>query len=346
MALATDIRNALGDYQPGEDAEINLKIKPLGTPAVTPATTTPIPQAELASAPTSVGGTTGTATGGAAPSPAVGGAALTPLSELPAGTPPPLPAGYGVGGATVVPTNQQLVRTAPALETHPLGARTDDIYEAAVAQLRQQTQSQYMQALGELGFMDEAGNFIPGTLETEAVRQRADIGRQREAALQQVLEDAVRGGTVFSGRRAERTAKAQTPYDAALANLETVLGRQIGERYSSLGDLTRQFELNRNALIADAAARYQASLEGGPGAGAYSGGGEGGGEGGAGEGVETAQEQQAQQVGPPTVPLSKQAWLARNPGGNYQNYLNAFNRHLAEYQQQQWLQNRLLAGRM
>jgi hypothetical protein len=133
-----------------------------------------------------------------------------------------------------------------------------------VAQLQFDTQRNYLQTLADLGWMDEGGNFVPGLLETEAVRRRGDLNFEREGAIRNVTEGAMRGGTVFSGRRAFNQSQAQRPYDAALANLETTLGRELGTRYSNLGDLTRQFELSRNQLIAEAVQRYQQSLLGGP----------------------------------------------------------------------------------
>jgi hypothetical protein len=133
-----------------------------------------------------------------------------------------------------------------------------------VAQLAFDTQSRYAQLLQELGFVDEQGRFIPGLLETEALRRRAELSRGRELALQDVIEGAVRGGTVFSGRRAKLTAQAQEPYDAAIAQIGTVLGRELSARYGQLSDLTRQFELTRNMLIAEAAERIAERLRGMP----------------------------------------------------------------------------------
>jgi len=342
----------MGFDQPGNDAEIAIKIKPLtALGAATPPTpssvtgdqtgTEPVPSSD----PSAVGVGGATSSGGAGVPGIIPGPGLpaTPITQDPTTTQngqlPNSPSGFGPGGQTIVPESQRVTNANPTLVTHPLGARTDDIYEAAVAQLAHDTQAQYLQQLQDLGWMDANGQFIPGLLETEAVRNRSEIGRQRDLTLQNIMEGSVRGGTVFSGRRAQLQAQGQQPYDAALANLETVLGRETGKRYQNLGDLTRQFELSRNSLVADAAERYQNSLLGGP-AGDGGGGGGGGGEAPAsnadpygtmalnelmaGWDPVALAEFAAAPFGAPM--LSKSAWLAKNPGGNYLKYQAAWRR--------------------
>jgi hypothetical protein len=164
----------------------------------------------------------------------------------------------------------------PTLVTHPLGAQTDDIYESSVAQLAFDTQSRYASLLQELGFIDDAGTFLPGTLETDAARQRADLERQRGLALDEVVNNAIRGGTVFSGRRAQRTAETQQPFDAAVTELTTRLSRELANRFQGISGLTQQFELGRNMLLSEAAERIKQSLMTGPVGGEEGGGGAGG----------------------------------------------------------------------
>ena len=263
MTLADNLQQLMALDQDGANAEINLKVKPLTNSSGVSA---------LASDPTSVGagGDTGGAGSGAGGGGTPGGGGGPLANPVDTAT---LPAGFGQGGESVVPINQRQTMTNPQLVTHPLGARTDDIYEAAIAQLQQQTQSQYRNTMRDLGWVNDQGQFIAGNHETQAIRDRAEINRQRELKLQDIIEGAVRGGTVFSGRRAQLQEQGIQPYDVALSNLETKLGRDLSSRYESLGELTRGFELSRNQLIADAAARYQASLEGGPAAGDLTGGG-------------------------------------------------------------------------
>jgi hypothetical protein len=263
MAITEDLRRLLGfDDGPENNAEIQFKIKPLGAVGAA---------AAAASDPTVTGASGETGAGGGSPATGLPGTGLTPAQ----GTPQAGPLGFGPQGASIVPQAQQLRKTNPTLITHPLGAQTDDIYEAAVAQLQFDTQSRYAQLLQELGFMDDSGQFMPGTLETDAARQRNELDRQRSLGIQDVTENAVRGGTVFSGRRAQLQAQTQQPFDSAIAELQTRLSRELANRFQGIGGLTQQFELGRNSLIADAAERIKAGLMTGP-VGGEGGGGGGG----------------------------------------------------------------------
>lgn len=261
MALTDDIRSLLGFGDgPETNAEINLKIKPLGSVSAAPAP----------SDPTTVGATGGDASGGATlgtlgSSPSAGTGTL-PLGGGIGTTPDANRTllGFGPGGQSVVDPSQRLRNTNPNLIKHPLGAQTDDIYEAAVAQLAFDTQRQHAQLLQELGFVDAEGNFMPGTLETEAVRQRSELERQRQLTLEEVIGNAVRGGTVFSGRRAKLQSDAQQPFDAAISELTTRLSRELASRFQGISGLNQQFEIGRNMLLAEAAERIKAALMGGP----------------------------------------------------------------------------------
>jgi hypothetical protein len=199
MALTDELSRLMGfDQGPDNNAEVNIKIKPLGSVGAG--------AQQNAFAPVPSEPSAGTGTSG------IGGTSA-PSTVAPPATPPTgsetAASSYFGNGETAVPVGQRVQKTNPTLVTHPLGAQTDDIYEAAVAQLQFDTQRQYASLLQELGFMDESGSFIPGTLETGATRQRTELQRQRELQLQQVVENAVRGGTVFSGRRAKLQAQAQ-----------------------------------------------------------------------------------------------------------------------------------------
>lgn len=253
MALTDELSRLLGFDQPGNNAEISFKLKPILPPGQAEATIGGAPSDPALGAGGAGAGDTNASSGGTS---AIGGAA-NPLGQL--------PLGFGPQGQSIVPEAQRRAQGSnPQLITHPLGAQTDDIYEAAVSQLQFDTQSQYARLLQEIGFMGPGGEFMPGTLETDAIRQRAEVERQRELALQDVIEAAVRGGTVFSGRRAKNTAQAQQPFDAAIGELTTRLSRELAGRYQSLAGLTQQFEIGRNMLIAEAAERAKAALLGGP----------------------------------------------------------------------------------
>ena len=250
--LTEDFRRLLGfDDGPESNAEISLKIKPLGAVSggATGAGENPTLDSSLASAPTVAGGETGTGAGLAAGAPAPASAA-----------PPTTPGAVTPAFNTVVPTGQQVQGGNPQLVTHPLGKQTDDQYEAAVAQLVHGTNTSYANILKELGFLDETGKFLPGTLETQAARDRFELERQRELARRSVDEGAMRGNTVFSGRRAKLLDDASSPYDTGIANLGTQLSQALAQRYGDLGNVTKEFELQRNLLLSDAAERIAALI--------------------------------------------------------------------------------------
>jgi len=247
VPLTEDIRRLLGfDDGPQSNAEIQFKIKPLGA----------VGAAAVPSDPSVVG-----AGGDTAASGGLGAAGAIPTGP---GNTAVGPAGFGPQGQTILTPQQQISKKNPTLITHPLGAQTDDLYESAVAQLQFDTQSRYASLLQELGFIDDSGQFMPGTLETDASRQRGELERQRELGLQDVIENAVRGGTVFSGRRAKLQSQTQQPFDSAIAELTTRLSRELANRFQGVGGLTQQFELGRNQLLAEAAERIKMSLMGGP----------------------------------------------------------------------------------
>jgi len=258
VPLTEDIRRLLGfDDGPQSNAEIQFKIKPLGA----------VGAAAIPSDPSVVG-----AGGDTAASGGPGAAGAIPTGP---GNTAVSPTGFGPQGQTILTPQQQISKKNPSLITHPLGAQTDDLYESAVAQLQFDTQSRYASLLQELGFMDDSGQFMPGTLETDASRQRGELERQRELGLQDVIENAVRGGTVFSGRRAKLQSQTQQPFDSAIAELTTRLSRELANRFQGVGGLTQQFELGRNQLLAEAAERIKMGLMGGP-VGGEDGGGGGG----------------------------------------------------------------------
>lgn len=242
MALGEDIRSAIGSFQPDAGEEISLKIKPVAQPTGAPS------GLQLSAGPP---GTQGSSPGATLPAPTgaapvVGGAAAAPNITN-----------------SVVPPNQRLTQN-PQLVTHPLGAQTDSMYEAAVAQLAQNIRSQYAGTLRDLGYLNDQGGFVPGMLEIEAARQRAELQRQQELAREQVTHGAIRGNTVFSGRRAVLQAQAEHPLVAAQAQIESQLAGAIGDRYRQATDLLRQFTVDRDLLIAEAANRAAQRIQATP----------------------------------------------------------------------------------
>lgn len=235
MALYDTISNALGSEMANNGEEISLKIKPAGMAAGQASN-------EVANGAPSA---TGTATGGGGS--AGGGSALTAL-----GTPTPSP-------GSAVPAGQRLGQN-PQLVAPPMGAYTDAEFEAQLAQARQQTQTQYLDILQQLGFVGADGNFVPGLVELAAQRQRSDLQHNQGLAAQEVTNNARRGGTVFSGRRIQNQANAEHPFVQALAQLESDTPLKLGGLYQQAMGLKSAFEAQLNVLLAEAASRQAQSI--------------------------------------------------------------------------------------
>ena len=154
----------------------------------------------------------------------------------------------------------QALQRNPQLPQHPLGAYTDSMYEAQVAQLRADIMQQYNDILQQLGYTDESGNFVPGTVEIDANRQRQELNRNTQLADEQVTQQHQREGTLFSGLRGTNTARAEFPFQNALAELGVQVPRQLTDLYSHATGLINQFNTQHNLLLAEAAQRAAANL--------------------------------------------------------------------------------------
>lgn len=168
---------------------------------------------------------------------------------------------------SALPPGQQLSRN-PMLPQHPLGAYTDAQYEAQAAQLRNQIAKQYADVLSQLGYTDDAGNFIKGSVETDADRQRFDLNRSMGLAQDEVTRAAQQQGTLFSGRRAENQARAEYPFAQGLSRLATDVPLALQRLYEQAGGLVNDYTLGMNNLLADAATRRAAGIVAAPGGGA------------------------------------------------------------------------------
>lgn len=182
-----------------------------------------------------------TSQGAAAPAPMVAGADTVP-GLTPAGQPLAQQMGFSLS-------------RNPMLPQHPLGAYTDSLYEASVAQLRQQIMQQYNDVLQQLGYADENGNFVPGTLEIDANRQRSDLARSQQLAAEGVTQDAQRMGTLFSGPRGTLQARAEHPFVSAQSDLDVQVPRSLSQLYEQAGGLVNEYTTQNNLLLADAAQR-------------------------------------------------------------------------------------------
>lgn len=144
----------------------------------------------------------------------------------------------------------------PMLPSAPLGAATDSIYEAESAQAKAQTQKLYNDVLRLLGYMDpETGRMIPGTVELDAMRARDRLNYDKRMAGENVKENSIRAGNMFSGRFGTRTARAQNPMVQALADLDIQVPRQLSALYEEANNIIGGFNTQQNLLLAQAAAR-------------------------------------------------------------------------------------------
>lgn len=166
----------------------------------------------------------------------------------------------GANVQTITAPGQRLGKN-PQLAGTPASIQQDDIYAAAYANARQHANAEYQAVLRNIGFTNESGNFIPGLFETNAARQRAELGFQGGEAARRVNEGGIQGGTFFSGRRANLLGIAAHPTDTALAQLETDLPQQLAGGYDQAGDILRQFGITQQGLLAELAARQAAAAQ-------------------------------------------------------------------------------------
>src|SRR5262245_60279804 len=148
----------------------------------------------------------------------------------------------------------------PQLPSHPLGQYTDSTYEAGYAQLRAQMMKNYNDILQQLGYSNAQGQYIPGTVEIAANRQRSDLVRNQSLAAQDVTDQMQRASTLFSGYRGTQQARAEFPFAQGIAQLDVDVPRALAGLYNQAGDITNQFTLQNNLLLAEAAQRRAAAL--------------------------------------------------------------------------------------
>jgi len=134
----------------------------------------------------------------------------------------------------------------------------DSQYTAAEAQLRADINRRYADILQNLGYQNEAGEFMPGEVEAQANRQRSELGRNKGLAFEDVTKQSQQEGTLFSGRRAEQTARAQHPFVQALSDLDVDVPKQLNRLYEDAGRTLQDYTIQNNLLLADSAARASA----------------------------------------------------------------------------------------
>lgn len=150
------------------------------------------------------------------------------------------------------------------LPAHPLGAYTDSTYEANDAVLRNQIAKQYSDLLQQLGYRDDSGNFIMGSVESEANKAQTQLAHQQALAAQGVTDDAQRNGTLFSGMRGTLQARAEQPYVSQEADLAGATPLTIQKLYEQASGLTNDYILGQNQELASAAQRAAQNLTANP----------------------------------------------------------------------------------
>jgi|SRR5215831_19127938 len=148
----------------------------------------------------------------------------------------------------------------PMLPQMPATGDLDSQYLAEEAQLRASVAQQYADILQQIGYTDQNGNFIPGSISVGAGRQAEDLQRQSDLAAEDVTNQAQVSGTLFSGVRARDTARAQQPYQSALARLGVDTPIQIGGLYEHAAGLLDQYTLQNNLYLAAMAQRRAAAI--------------------------------------------------------------------------------------
>lgn len=154
----------------------------------------------------------------------------------------------------------QRLQQNPMLPQHPQDEALDSEYYAQEALMRQQVAQQYADILQQLGYTDPSGKFIPGSVTTQAAQKQADYQRSSDIAGQEVTRTSQQQGTLFSGIRAENTARAQYPFQQAITQLGIDVPMQLGQLYGQAAGLTGQYTLQQNQLLASAAQRKAAAL--------------------------------------------------------------------------------------
>jgi hypothetical protein len=147
----------------------------------------------------------------------------------------------------------------PQLPQHPLGAYTDSMYEAQLAQLKATIAKQYNDVLQQLGYTNDQGQFVPGQVEIDANRQRSELGRNIQLADEGVTQQAQQQGTLFSGLRGTAQARAEYPFQSAISDLGVSVPKQLTSLYGQGTDLISQYNTQQNLLLAEAAQRAAAN---------------------------------------------------------------------------------------
>jgi hypothetical protein len=152
----------------------------------------------------------------------------------------------------------------PMLSQSPLGAYTDAQYEGDLAVLQNDIAKRYANEIQKLGYTDEQGNVIPGSLEVEANRNMTEYERQKGLAAEGVTQESQRQGTLFSGYRGTQQGRAEFPWSNAMARTQTDLGLGLGGARENIAGLMGEYSARMQQLLGLAAGRRAAAITNNP----------------------------------------------------------------------------------
>jgi hypothetical protein len=168
----------------------------------------------------------------------------------------------GIGGARDY--SQYYLPQNMGIDSPPPDAPIDSQYLTDEAGLRADISGQYQDELGYLGYTDDQGNYIPGSLLTDAQINEAQYEQQRQLAIKQNTQNAQQQGTLFSGIRAQQQAEAESPYIQSIAGIEQRLPVDMASHYEKAAGLISSYNNQQSALLASAAARAAAAASANP----------------------------------------------------------------------------------
>jgi hypothetical protein len=152
----------------------------------------------------------------------------------------------------------------PMLPQTAMGQYTDSQYAQDMAQAQHDLSTQYADILQQLGYVDQNGNFIQGSVESQANRQQADLQRQMQLADEQVTQQHQQLGTLFSGLRGTDQARAEYPMVTGISDLMTQTPLTLQQLYEKAGGLVENYNLAQNQALINAAGRRSAALTAAP----------------------------------------------------------------------------------
>lgn len=152
-----------------------------------------------------------------------------------------------------------LTQNPQLVQAHPLGAATDSQYEAENAVLEQQINAAYQDILQQTGY-DVGGKHIPGDVELGAARAERNLLTGMGNATDEVTGRMQQAGTIFSGYHAGERARAQQPGITGLGDLAVDTPRTLARLNEQAQDVMRQYTVEQNMLLMQAAQRRAALL--------------------------------------------------------------------------------------